>query len=242
MNNYIAYMSGGKFHTLLYAQSALQSIADKADLFVRSGEGFFVLFMLSAITFFVMLHLLNVANARVRFLSDASDAGFEALNMLNHLRLKGYVRNRYGVIQPVDDWMENGSREPKRKPKKAKAVKAKTKTHQPRESKQAGHQLKMWMQVLNATGAQKEAIHNACVAHGINGEELDTLNIFTHIFFDGSCVRGGFVRDDYEDINIPFDEFMARIRGMWVEPVSQKEMEKLIADVSTLNLPEVKSD
>lgn len=129
MNNYIAYMSGGDLNSLLYAQSALQSIADKADLFVHSGEGFFVLFMLSAITFFVMLRLLHDANARAKFFSDIADSAFEAFSafdedVLDYLKKNGYVRNKYGVIQPVKDWMENGSREPKRKPNKAKVAKA----------------------------------------------------------------------------------------------------------------------
>lgn len=180
-------------------------------------------------------------------------------NEVNTFHKRGYIRNAYGTLQRYSDWLENGDKKPRpkrsekqkikemgdyflsevekiknQKPKKAKvakAVKAKTKTHQ----------LKDWMQVLNTTKEQRKAIHDACTEYGIDVERLYVLNVFTHIFFDGSCVRGGNYADD-EDTNVTFEEFMARIRGVWVEPVSQKEMEKLIDDVSTLNLTEVKSD
>lgn len=121
MNNYIAYISGGKSHTLLDAHNALQSIADNVDLFVHSGEGFSVLLALYAITFFVMLLLIDAAKEDSKFWSERAGSMFDGLgpaSFIEYIKENGYVRNQYGVMQRIDDWMENGSRKPRRKEKK----------------------------------------------------------------------------------------------------------------------------
>ena len=127
---------------------------------------------------------------------------------INTFHKRGYIRNAYGTLQRYSEWFEFGDKKPKRKEKKRVETAIKP------------HQLKPWMEVLNATDEQKKAIHDACVERGIFVESLATLNVFKNIFFDGSGVRGGAYSDE-EDINIPFEEFMARIKGEWVEQESK---------------------
>lgn len=126
MHNYIAYISGGKSHALLDAHNALQSIADKVDLFVHSGEGFSVLLALYVITFFVMLAMLMKANDAAELWPDEAGMMVDGLNhesFIEYIKEKGYVRNKHGVMQRIDDWMENGSRKPK--PRRTMAQKIK---------------------------------------------------------------------------------------------------------------------
>lgn len=120
MHNYIEYISGGKSHAIIDAHNAIQSIADKVDLFVHSGEGFCVLLALYAITSGVMLLLIYAAKEDSKFWSERAGSMFDGLgpaSFIEYIKENGYVRNKHGVMQRIDDWMENGSRKPKRKGK-----------------------------------------------------------------------------------------------------------------------------
>src|SRR5574343_336254 len=191
MHNSIAYISGGKSHALLDAHNALQSIADKVDLFVHSGEWFCVLLALYATTFFMMFMLLKRSNDDATFFRDVNEdlvdkmqdshVEYHTLKMfVDNLKENGYVRNKHGVMQRIDDWMENGSRKPKRREKKRD-----DKAGMSEKAERKPHQLKPWMEVLNATDEQKNAVHDACVERGIFVEGPATLNVFKHIYSDG---------------------------------------------------------
>ncbi len=251
MHNYIAYISGGKSHALLDAHNALQSIADNVDLFVHSGEGFSVLLTLYAVTFFVMLMLLKRSNDDATFFRDVNEdlvdkmqdshVEYHTLKMfVDNLKENGYVRNKHGVMQRIDDWMENGSRMPRRKEKKRddKAVMSEKADRKP-------HQLKPWMQVIRPTKKQRRDIHKACIDAGIKIDPLDELLRHDLVCFGHASdeVVSTWVTST-NDINIPFEEFMARIKGEWVEPKVKAEQPKgsVFIEVREAKLPEVMND
>lgn len=153
---------------------------------------------------------------------------------INRFHARGYIRNAYGTLQRYADWLENGDKKPKPKRTTAQKIKdvgdyfiaetAKIKENMigpSAESKTESverkpHQLKPWMQVIRPTKKQRRDIHKACIDAGIKIDPLDELLRHDLVCFGNASdeVVSTWVTST-NDINIPFDEFMARIKGEW---------------------------
>ena len=161
------------------------------------------------------------AMTKLRESSEANKTIAETNAHLSEILVRSYVRNKYGQLQRYDDWAINGDKEPK--PRKTQAQKIKEmgdhfisevdKIQQQAQNKT--HHLVNLMQVINVTKKQKTQIYRACIKHGVRVVELTRFFSAPHVFYSFEYGVEPAYNETPNDINIPFDEFLARIKGEW---------------------------